>query len=65
MRDDRYRTTKDILVPKGTNVIYVSKQKQHSYRLARALIRISHDMIYEWQMDFDDALRARLIEKIE
>jgi hypothetical protein len=61
----RYRTTRDILVPKGTNVVYISQQKQHTYRLAQALIRFSEDMIYEWQMNFDDALRAGLIEKIE
>lgn len=61
----KYRTTKDILVPKGTHVVFVSHQKQEVYRLAQALVRISEEAIYEWHMNFDDAVREGLIEKIE
>jgi ABC-type molybdenum transport system ATPase subunit/photorepair protein PhrA len=61
----RYRTTRDIVVPKGNNVIFVSHMRQDTYRLAHSIVRISPDMIYEWQMAFDDALASGLIEKVE
>ena len=54
-RGNRFRTTKDILVPKGTSVIFVSYQKHEAYRQAQALVRVDADKLYQWNMDFDDA----------
>ena len=39
-------------------------RKQEVYRLAQSLIRFRDDMLYEWHMNFDDAQRAGLIEKV-
>ena len=60
----RYRTTRDILVPKGTLVIFVSVMKQDIRRVAQALVKFGADAQYTWMMDFDDALDSKLIEKI-
>ena len=62
---NRYRTTRDILVPKGSRVIFIKHVKQEAYRLAQALVGHGPDMQYEWTMSFDDALKAGLIEKID
>lgn len=62
---NKYRTTKDILVPKGTRVIFIGHIRHEAYRLAQALVGHGPDMQYEWQMSFDDALKAGLIEKVE
>ena len=64
-RGNRFRTTKDILVPKGTSVIFISHQKHEAYRQAQALVRVDADKLYQWNMAFDDAIAAGLIEKIE
>ena len=62
---NKYRTTKDIIVPRGTRVIFIRHIKQEAYRLAQALVGHGPDMQSEWTMSFDDALKAGLIEKIE
>ena len=60
----KFRTTRDIVVPRGTNVVYVHRMKMDVERVARVFIRAGEDMHYEWQMFWDDALRAGLIEKV-
>ena len=62
---NKYRLTKDVLVPRGTRVIFISHIKQDAYRLAQALINIAPDMQYTWEMDFDSGLKAGLIEVVE
>ena len=37
---NRFRTTSDIVIPKGNPVIFVSHVKQEAYRLANALVRV-------------------------
>ena len=59
-----YRTTRDIVVPKGNRVIFVSHIRKEAYRLAQSLVSLKPDMLYTWEMDFEDALRAGLIEKV-
>jgi hypothetical protein len=61
----KYRTTKPIIVPAHTNVIFISHIRQDSYRLAQALITINPDLQYEWNCGFDAALKAGLIERVE
>ena len=60
----KYQTTRDILVPKGTLVVYVHKMKKDVERVANAFVRAGPDMHYEWIMYFDDALRLGWIEKV-
>lgn len=61
----KYRTTRDIVVPKGSRVVYVGRMKKDMSRLATALVRWDHDKVYEWIMHFDDALEAGLIEEVK
>jgi hypothetical protein len=60
-----YRLCKDVTIPKGNRVIFVSHQKVDAYRLAHSIVRVNPDMLFEWTMSFDDALACGLIEKIE
>lgn len=62
---NKYRTTRDLTIPKGNNVVFVSHQRTEAYRLAHSIVRLNADMIYEWTMSFDDALAAGLIERVE
>ena len=62
---NRYRTTKNILVPKGTRVIFISHIRQDAYRLAQALVNVNPDMQFEWTMNYDDAMTAGLIERVD
>ena len=61
----KFRTTRDIVIPKGNPVVFVAHAKQEVYRLANSIVRLNPDMIYEWSMSFDDAVLAGLIEKVE
>ena len=61
---NKYRTTKDIVVPKGTLVIFIAHMKQDIRRAAQALISHGKDRQYTWLMDFDEAIDSKLIEKI-
>ena len=60
----RYRLCRDLTVPKGNTVVYVSKMKKDVERVAMAIFRISEDIHGEMHVYFDDALRAGLIEEI-
>lgn len=60
----RYRTTRDILIPKGNHVIFISHIRQDAYRLAQSLVTLNADTQWTWEMDFDSAIKAGLIEKI-
>ena len=59
-----YRTAKDILLPKGNVVVYVHRMKKDVERTALAVVRAGEDMHWEFQMHWDDALRAGLIEEV-
>lgn len=60
-----YRTTQNIIIPKNTRVVFISHVRQEAYRLASALINLGPEIQYEWVMDFDTALAAGFIEKVE
>jgi hypothetical protein len=60
----KYRTTKDIVVPKGTHVVFVNHMRQDVVRAASAVVGVGKDMHYDWLMYFDDALESGLIEKV-
>lgn len=61
----RYRTTKPILIPSGTNVVLITRMKQDVERTAMAIVRAGPDMHFEWRMFIDDALKAGLIEEVK
>ena len=60
----KYRIARDIMLPKGTTVVYVHKMRKDVERTALAIVRAGEDMHWEFQMFFDDALRAGLVEEI-
>lgn len=62
---NRYRTTRNIIVPAGTTVVYVSRMKKDVERVASAIVSAGPDMHYEWQMHFDDALELGWIERVD
>lgn len=61
----KFRTTRDIIVPKGSNVVYIGRMKQEVTRLAHAFVKAGPDIYYEFLMNFDDALELGWIEEIE
>lgn len=61
----KYRLTQDIVIPKGTRVIFIAHIRQEAYRQAQALISHSPYAQSEWQINFDEAIKAGLIEKVE
>jgi hypothetical protein len=61
----RYRTARDVTIPKGTLVVYIHRMKKDVDRVANAFVRAGPEMYYELQMHWDDALRLGWIEKIE
>ena len=61
---NKYRTTKDILIPAGTNVVFVSRMRQDVYRAAMAMVKAGPDMHYEWLMNFDEAIKLGFIELV-
>ena len=61
----KFRTTKDILIPAGTNVVYVARMKQDVVRMAQAIVKAGPHQHYEWLMHFDDAVSRKLIEEIK
>ena len=61
---NRYRTARDIVVPKGQIVVFVSKMRKEIERTALAVVNAGPDTQYEWTMYFDDALRSGLIEEV-
>ena len=61
---EKYRTTRDILIPKGTLIVYIHRMKKDVERVASAFVRAGPDRHYELTMFWDDALKANLIEKV-
>ena len=53
--NSKYRTTKDIIIPKGSNVIFVSRMKQEATRKAQALVNLGGGRI----LRLDDGFRRR------
>lgn len=60
----KFRTTRDILIPKGSPVVFVARMNKVVERTATAFVKAGPDMHYEWLMYFDDALAAGLIEEM-
>ena len=61
----KYRTAKDIVIPKGHNVVFVGRMNHEIVEAVTALVNIGDDRIFDWYMFRDDALAAGLIEEIE
>jgi hypothetical protein len=60
----KYRTTRDIVIPKGHTLIYASRMKHDVLETVMAVVSIGNDRHYDWFMARDDALAAGLIEEI-
>lgn len=60
-----YRTTKDIIIPKGTHVMAVTSMRQHVVHAAMAVIAVGKDAHFDWLMYVEDALREGLIEEVQ
>lgn len=61
----RFRTTKDIVVPKGSPVVYIGRMKQDVERMVQVIVKAGPHKHFDWLMHFDDALEAGLIEEVE
>jgi hypothetical protein len=60
----KYRLARDVTLPKGNVVVYVSKMKKEVERVALAVISLGEDAHGEFSIYFDDALRLGLIEEV-
>jgi hypothetical protein len=63
--DKKFQTAKDIVIPKGTRVVYVSKMRQEVSNMASVMMSVGAHKHYDWLMHFDDALGSGLIEEIK
>ena len=61
----KYRTAKDIVIPKGHRVIFVGRMKHDILEAVHAVISAGPDKHFDWFMGRDDALEAGLIEESE
>ena len=64
VKHKRYRLCRDLTIPKGNVVVYVSKMNKRVERVAMTIFRISEDVYGETHVYFDDALRSGLIEEV-
>lgn len=65
MSAKRYRTAKEITIPKGQSVVSVSRMKHEIIDSALAVVRVGQDTHFDWFMSRIDALEAGLIEEYE
>jgi hypothetical protein len=63
-RPNGYRTTRDIVIPKGTKIVVVTSMKQHIVHAAMAVIAVGKHAHFDWLMYVEDALKEGLIEEI-
>jgi hypothetical protein len=61
----KFQTAKDIVIPKGTRVVYIGKMRQEITNVASVLMGVGKHAHFDWMMHFDDALEAGLIEEVE
>lgn len=63
----RFVTTRDIIIPAGTDVIQEPANRTSRYVSPHAsvLMEITPDITAEWMMDFDEAVEAGLIREEE
>ena len=61
----KYRVAKDIVIPKGHAVVFVSRMKHDIVEAVTALVSVGGDRHFDWYMYREDALDAGLIEEIE
>jgi hypothetical protein len=61
----KYRIAKDIVIPKGTKVLFVSKMNQAIVEAMTAVVGVGKDMHFDWIMYREDALESGLVEEIE
>ena len=64
MAKANYRTTRDIVIPAGTPIMYIRSMKHHVTHQASALVNIAPNMSFDWMMYFDDAFTIGLVEEI-
>ena len=64
VKSKKYQFAKDVVIPRGTHVMYVKHMRQDVVAAATALVGIGKDMHFDWLMYFDDALEAGLIEEV-
>ena len=60
----RYRTAKEIVIPKGSSVVYVNKMNHVVTETALVMIVLEGDYSFDWMMQFQDAFASGLIEEI-
>ena len=63
-RNKSYHTTRDITIPAGTKVVFITSMRQHVVDVAMAVVAVGKDMHFDWLMYADDALKEGLIEEI-
>jgi hypothetical protein len=60
----KYRVVKDIVIPKGHHVYFVSRMKHDILEAVTAMVPVGPDRHFDWYMFRDDALEAGLIEEV-
>jgi len=65
MPEKKYQTAKDILIPKGTRVVRVSKMSQQVNNMATVLMGVGKNAHYDWLMYFEDAVATGMIEEVD
>jgi hypothetical protein len=61
----KYRTTKDIVIPAGTEVnIDPPHRVDHFTTHASVLTAVTKDITSEWYMDLEEAIETGLVEEV-
>jgi hypothetical protein len=62
----KYRTTKDILIPAGTDIDVHPSHRRVVYctDLAFVLTAITRDVTSEWHMDLGEAIKTGVVEEV-
>jgi hypothetical protein len=65
MANKKYRTTKDIVIPAGTEVDADPPHKTQYYsESAVILTAVTNDVTSEWRMDMQEAIDEGLVEEV-
>jgi hypothetical protein len=59
-----YRTTQDIVIPAGTEIIEGPTMSRYFTPHGEAVLGHGPDMTSHWRMDLEEALEAGLVERI-
>ena len=60
----KYRTAKEIVIPKGHRVVFAGRMRQDLLEMVAAVVPVGPDMHFDWLMARTDALEAGLIEEV-